>query len=104
MTPEQLEAIKSLLMNAFWIILVLFVITFVRGFLSELASGVMFRLNNKRKEQDIVYYQGRMARITKIGLTQTTMYMFDTETVKTVSNKAINGHMEIKLPQNRVIK
>lgn len=94
--------LEGLVTNALWLMLCIFIIMFVRGWLSEMVAGLLFRIGNKRKEQEIVFYKDREARITKIGLINTTLYMFDRQTVLQVRNRELNGYLECPLPKQRM--
>ena len=94
------QAVKSIIGEYIWILFGLFVMYFVKDSIANIIQGIMFFLDRDYNEQDIVLFNGRWARITKIGAFKTNMYMFDTDTLLKISNHLICRYMiEKSLPK-----
>lgn len=98
MSPEQSAAFELITGHYLYMLVSLFIFLLIKGYMSDLVLGIIHRLSQYIKEDDIVMYKGREARVVKMGIMNTTLYMFDHGTRFTIMNKDLKD-LERKLPK-----
>ena len=72
---------------------------FFKDFINNAVKGFQFFLGKNFNELDIVYIEGRLARITKIGFSSTTFILYDRGTKMIVPNEDLaEMKLEKQLP------
>lgn len=90
MTPEQiLLLIEPFLGSISYIILAAALALLFKKYIEGLIDGLIAFFGNDLDEDDIVYIDGRKARVARIGPLKTIFYMYDTNTKWPVQNKRL---------------
>ena len=74
-------------------------IALLKDEIREILKGIAFRRNKHFNEDDLVYLEGRKARIVSIGLTTTRILMFDKNTIRIFRNSYVE-----KLKLEKILK
>jgi len=98
----EFPVITNLIISLIPIIVPLFAIVVLAVLKSEITNiikGIAFRKNRDFEEDDLVYLEGRKARIVKIGVLKTKIYMLDKKTVRVFNNYDVD-----KLKLEKILK
>ncbi len=97
--PQINSQIEQFIGHWFWLILMFIVLIFGKQALINFVAGLRFYLNKDFNELDVIWVFERIARITKIGMTKTTMIFYDKGTKMTIPNHELESlRMEKALP------
>jgi len=94
---EQLNQIQELIFGnigryVYVCVLFILVVSFKSSIIDAIA-GLRFYLDRTFNEDDVVFLDGRVARITKIGFRRSRFYMADKNSVLTIENSRLNSHV-----------
>jgi len=95
------NVIKNLISHYGWLIIAAFSTLILKDFLHSMIAGVMIFFGNDINEDDIVFINGRKARVSRVGLRKTIFYMYDENTKMIVPNERLkNLTIEKRLSTN----
>ena len=88
-----------------WVILVLFIVTLFKKYIEALVDGIMVFYGSDIDEDDIVFINGRVGRVTKHGWFKTKIFMKDNNSMMVIQNRRLpNILIEKYLPNNSLKK
>ena len=104
MTPDQLEISEQIIYflgNNLYVLLGIAILFLSRDLIQNILAGFKLKYGSNFNEDDIVYLDGRKARINRIDIWNSVFYMYDRGTKMVVPNDRLKYMtLEKSLPQN----
>jgi len=99
---EIKNLVSSLIGEYGWMLALAVLALMFKNLVQRLVEGLMFFASSDYNIDDIVYIHGnKKARITRLGITKTTFYLYDTDRKLIIRNDRLsNLNLEKSLPQN----
>jgi hypothetical protein len=83
------QTLQFILGHYVWLGMVMFIGILLRKYIESAIDGVMVFFGSDINEEDIIFLNGRMGRITKHGLFKTKIYLPDTEAMLVIPNSKL---------------
>lgn len=100
-TPEAMENLLQLFIGKYGMFIIVFMVGIIfKDTVNNFIDGLAFVVGNDFNPDDVIFINGRKARIVRIGLRKSIFYMFDKETKLVIENERIKEFMmEKEIPK-----